>query len=101
MSKIIVEKIKDKKNVLLAGDLNVLPNTKSISNIEKHLKNIFKGKVKTTFNVKRKAGQKTTPIISEIIIDYIFASSDLKIINSHCPQVDISDHLPLICNFEI
>ena len=74
-----------------------MPHTKTIQNIEKNLKNIFKDKLKTTFNLK----QKNLHPLSTIVVDMIFASPDLKIIETYCPNVDISDHLPLVCVLEI
>ena len=98
MSKLIVEKIKDKKNVILSGDFNVRPDTKTIRNIEKHLTNVFKGRLKTTFNMKRKpkkGGYKDS------VVDMVFHSSDITLLDSYCPQLDISDHMPLVCKFEV
>lgn len=97
MSETIIKEIKNKQNILLAGDFNVAPHTTTIQNIEKHLENTFKNKIQTTFNTR----QKTNPIFEKIIADYIFTSPNLKITDSDCPQVNISDHLPLICNVEI
>jgi len=33
------------------------------------------------------------------IVDMVFVSKEIKIIDSYQPQVDISDHLPLVINF--
>lgn len=97
MSEVIVENIKDKKNVILAGDFNVMPHTKTILNIEQHVKNLFRGKIETTFNLK----QKSNPVLKTVVVDMLFASPDLKIVNSYCPNVDVSDHLPLVGIFEV
>lgn len=100
MSEVITDLIQDKDNVILAGDFNLRPNTKTIENIEKHLTNIFKDELATSFNLKRKNLEKF-PGYATSVVDMIFASKDLKIIFHNCPQVDVSDHLPLICEFEI
>lgn len=97
MSKIILNKIKGKENVILAGDFNTQPKTKTIQNIEKHLKNVFKDLLKTTFNTKRK----NNPVFSNIVVDMVFVSRNIEIVNQDCPQVDISDHLPLVCTLLI
>lgn len=97
MSQIIVREIINKKQVILAGDFNVLPNTKTVKNIEKHLNNVFANELKTTFNTKRKdKGDYATSAV-----DMIFVSRDIKILTHYCPPVDISDHLPLICLLEV
>ncbi len=98
MSQIIVDQIKGKENVILSGDFNVNQGTKSIKNIEKYLQNIFKDELKTSFNMKRK------PKVSgygEAVVDNIFITPDLRIIKHYCPNVDISDHFPLIATFEV
>ena len=97
MANTIVDNIKGKENVILAGDFNVKPNTKSISVIEGHLNNIFKGNLKTTWNMR----QKNDPVKETAVIDMVFVSKDIKIVDKYCPNVDISDHLPLVCIFEI
>lgn len=97
MSKIIVKHIKDKKNVILAGDFNVQPNTKTVNNIEKYLVNVFKGQLKTTFNMKRKDNLS----YAKAVVDMVFVSQNIKILKRKCPQVDISDHLPLVCTFTV
>ena len=97
MSKIIRDQIKDKENVILAGDFNVRPDTKTIHNIEKVLKNVFKDELVTTFNMKRK----TNPGYATAVVDMIFISHNTAVVSHSCPPVDISDHLPLVCEFNI
>lgn len=99
MSEIIVNEIKDKQNVILAGDFNLRQNTKTIKNIEKKLKNIFKDELRTTFNIKRKAKFKEG--YSRTVVDMIFTSININVINHYCPNVDISDHLPLVVSLKI
>ena len=97
MSRIITEEIKKKENIILAGDFNVNPDTKSIKNIENYLINVFKGKLNSTFNMKRK----THPKFNNAVVDMVFVSKNIKVIDSYCPQVDVSDHLPLVFILEI
>ena len=100
MSDIIVEQIKDKEKVLLAGDFNLKPNTQTIKNIEKYLTNVFKDELKSSFNLSRKNLEKF-PGYATAVVDMLFVSSDIKLLTHSCPQVDVSDHLPLMCEFEI
>lgn len=97
MGKFLVEETKNRKRVVLAGDFNLNPNTETIRGLEKCLRNVFKNKLKTTFNMK----QKKNPALAKSIVDMIFVSRDLKIVDYSCPDVNISDHLPLICALEI
>ncbi len=97
MGKTIVEEIKNKENVILAGDFNLNPDTKTVAGIEKYLKNVFKDELTTSFNMKRKE----IPGYAKAVADMVFVSSNIKILEHHCPQVDISDHLPLVCRLKI
>lgn len=97
MSTTIVKQIKGLKNVVLTGDFNCQEGTKTINNIEKHVINIFKGERNSTFNMN----QKTDVGYATSIVDFIFASKDLKLINKSMPQVNISDHYPLVAEFAL
>ena len=92
MSEIIVGEVKNKKRVLVMGDFNLRPNTKTIYNIEAHFVNVFKGEMTTSFNMKHK----TNPGYGTAVVDMVFASSDLKIASKSIPEDDISDHKPLL-----
>lgn len=98
MSKIIANEIRDKSNVILAGDFNVEPNTRTIQSIEKYLKNVFKDQLSTTFNIKRK---KVVGGYVTSVVDMILVSKNVKVLEHHCPKVDVSDHLPLVCTLKI
>lgn len=97
MSKIIVDEIKDKENVILAGDFNVQPNTKTVGNIEKHLQNVFKNDLVSTFNMKHKS----FPTYAATVVDMIFVSKHFNVISHNMPDVDVSDHMPLVCELEV
>ncbi len=97
MSKTIVDEIKDKENVILAGDFNISPNTKTIKNIEIYLRNVFDSELTSTFNMKHKK----LPGYATAAVDMIFVSKNMEIIDHYMPIVDVSDHLPLICRLEI
>lgn len=97
MGKIIIDQIQSLPNVILAGDFNLRPQTKTILNIENHLKNVFKNELKTTFNMR----QKDNPGYATAVVDMIFVSPNIEIVDHYCPDVDISDHLPLVAILEI
>lgn len=100
MSDLIVKEVKDKKNVILAGDFNLKPNTKTIQKIEEHLTNVFEGELETTFNLERKDLERF-PGYATAVVDMIFTSQDLTVTKHTCPKVDVSDHLPLIIEVEV
>ena len=97
MSQTIVKNVQDKELVILAGDFNLQPSTRTIGNIEKHLRNVFADELQTTFNMKRK----THPGYAAAVVDMIFVSKSFRTLDHYCPQVDVSDHLPLVCILEV
>ena len=98
MGEIIINQIKDKKNVILAGDFNLFPNTQTVKNIEKYLKSVFSNELKTTFNLRLKPHPGN---YGNSVVDMIFVSKEVKIIEKYCPNIDVSDHFPLVSVFEI
>ena len=98
MSETIVNAVKDKNHVILSGDFNTNDYTQSIKNIGKVLHNVFEEPRKTSFNMRRK------PVNSgfgSAVVDNIFVSSDIKVMSYQMPDVDVSDHLPLIAELEV
>lgn len=98
MSRFIVSQIKGQKKVILSGDFNVNEGTKSIKNIDRHLVNVFKGERQSSFNMKRKpvdSGYKNA------VVDFVFTSKDIKVLKHQMPEVDVSDHYPLVCVFDV
>lgn len=97
MRDIILSEIDGKENILLAGDTNAKYTNPVMRSLEDHLVNVFGDSLKTSFNMKRKEN----PGYATAVVDMIYASPSFKIIERTCPQVDISDHLPLIATFEL
>lgn len=95
--KTIVEKMKKCKNVVLAGDFNMSLGTETIRLIENRLKNIFGTTLKSTFNMNRK----DDPGYATAAVDMMFVSPNIRIIEKECPDVDVSDHLPLTATLEL
>ncbi len=97
MARTIVEEIKGTTTCILAGDFNVQPDTKTIAMITENLHSVFGTSLTTTFNMKRK----DNPGYATAVVDMIFVSHDIKVLSSQCAQVEISDHLPLVCELEL
>lgn len=98
MSETIIENVKDKKHVILSGDFNVNDYTSSIKNIGKVLHNVFDGERKSSFNMRQKPKDSG---FASAVVDNIFVSDDIKVLSHSQPDVDISDHYPLIAELEI
>ena len=94
MSNKILEKTKDFKNVILAGDFNLRPDTKSIKMLEADMKNlIIEYGVKSTRSNLHKRPEK--------FADYIMVSDKIKVNNFEVIYRHVSDHLPLLLDFSI
>ena len=91
MGESISQAVKDKGNVILAGDFNCNPGTKTIQKIEKHLTNVFGRELPSTFNMKHKAegGYATA------VVDMIFVSKEFTVVSKTCHDDDVSDHRAL------
>lgn len=98
MADFILKKITGQENVILAGDFNVKENTQTIGKIQNILNDPFKGERKSSFNMKQKdknSGYGTA------VVDFIFTGTDIKVLEHSQPDVDISDHLPLVVELEV
>lgn len=112
MIETIMAQIKDQERVIVAGDFNFKDTTVAIANLEKHLINIFKGEAQTSFNIKRKmkagvasfaafARPQEAAGYAQAVVDMVFVSRNIKVLEHSYAQVDISDHLPLLVVLEI
>ena len=97
MADVIVEEIRDKSPLILAGDFNMQEGNNSVGKIEQHVKSVFKGELTSTFNMQRKSN----PGYATAIVDMVFVTPDIKVMNHYMPQVDISDHRPLVMEVEV
>ena len=54
MAEVVIEAVKDKQNVIVAGDTNAKQTNQAILDIEQHLVSVFKRDMTTTFNMRHK-----------------------------------------------
>lgn len=97
-----LEKIKEPK--ILGGDFNLMPDTKSIKMIEEagyaNLIKIFG--IKSTRNrISWDQFCKEPGFTKQHFADYCFVSPEIKVKKFEVPYMEISDHLPLILEFEV
>ena len=86
---------------VIGGDFNLLPETKSIKIFEEAgYANLIKDfKISTTRN--RLGWGMFKKEERQYFADYVFASADIKVKSFSVPNIEISDHLPQILEFEI
>jgi len=84
---------------IIGGDFNLDFGTKSVQMFEDNgFKNLIKEfKIQTTRNEMSWRKYKN----KQLFADYVFVSPDIKIKKFSVPNNEISDHLPLILEFEI
>lgn len=97
MSDAILHAISGKQNVIVAGDTNAKYTNPVMRAIETQLTNVFGDSLETSFNMKRK----DNPGYATAVVDMIYADKNLGITSRLCPNIDISDHLPLVATFDI
>lgn len=99
MADAVINATKDKKRVIVAGDINTRPTNQAIRRIqtEANLTNIFADELKSTFNTRHK----TNPGYASSIVDMVFVSPDVEVLAHACPDVDVSDHMPLAATLRI
>jgi endonuclease/exonuclease/phosphatase family metal-dependent hydrolase len=98
MSETIREKYQGKEDIILCGDFNTKENTKAMTSLEQDLKNVFKGELKTSFNLRHK------PVDSgftSAVVDMVYVSPEIKVLEHYSTDEDVSDHVPLVCVFDI
>lgn len=91
---------------IIGGDFNLLPETESIKEFERlGFRNLIKEfNIKSTRNHDVWNKLKASPygyFGKQDFADYIFVSPEVKVENFEVPDVAVSDHLPLILDFEI
>ncbi len=78
---------------ILVGDFNLDINTKSIKILESNFRNLIK-----EYNISS-TRSKHYGKTDDKFADYIFISSEVTVKNFTVPDIEVSDHLPLILEF--
>jgi len=92
-----LEAIDGKPNVILAGDTNATTGNPLLRDIESRLTSVFGNELRSTFNMRRK----DKPGYATAAVDHMWVSPNIRILSKSCPDVDISDHLPLVVSAEL
>jgi len=84
---------------IIVGDFNLLPNTKSIQILNKKFRNLI-----DEYNIASTVpdyDHGTESKKGKFVMDYIFVNDKIKVNNFEVFNTNISDHLPLILDFDI
>lgn len=83
---------------ILCGDFNLLPDTKSITLLEETMVNLIK-----KYNIHETRGRLSSYYGKpgqQHFADYVFVSPDVRVLNFKVPDAGVSDHEPMILEFE-
>lgn len=92
----LIELSKLHTRIIVGGDTNAKPTNPAFAPFD-NLSSVFGGELKTTFNMKRKS----LPGYATAAVDMILVSKDIVVKEKACPQVDVSDHLPLVVSIKV
>ncbi len=83
---------KEEGKIILCGDFNYLPDTKSLAILEENMINLIKAhNITSTRSVLYTKPDKYA--------DYAIVSKDVNVLNFNVPNINASDHLPLELDF--
>ncbi len=82
--------------LLLVGDFNVAPKTKSIRMLSEVFENMIE-----TFQISSTLPNSRGNLETAMLVDYIFSNEKITPRGLQVPQIEISDHLPLIFDFDL
>lgn len=89
------------RNFILTGDFNVTPKSRLVSELEKTLINAGPDYPHNTWTTKPFSYNGFEENELNWRLDYVFTTSDIKVINSEIIQTDYSDHLPVLVEIGI
>jgi endonuclease/exonuclease/phosphatase family metal-dependent hydrolase len=90
-----------KHHYILTGDFNSTPNSYTVRNITKYLKNAGPNLKQKTFTTKPFQVDNFVAKKLDWRVDYVFTTPDIKTMNSQIMKTNYSDHLPVRAEFEI
>lgn len=96
-SEFILSKVRDDIPVIVVGDFNLLPNTKSIGLLNSKLINLI-----DVYNIKSTRPKFDDGLdTGDMVCDYVFVNDKVKVVDFKVINSLVSDHLPLILEFNI
>lgn len=97
MRDVILAVVKGRPNVILAGDSNAKPTNQAMQDLASVLRPVFNEELKSTFNMRHK----DNPGYATAAVDLMYVSPNIEVVARAVPNVDVSDHLPLVVTLRI
>lgn len=83
--------------VIVVGDFNLFPDTRAMNLFSPALESLV-----DTYEIKTtRPGDNELSHEKRNVIDYVWISRGIKVLDFQVPKVPVSDHLPLILDFEL
>lgn len=97
MTKTILDHAKSSKYVIIAGDSNARYQSQTIRQLMKSYPSVLTPAPVSTFNMT----QKSDPGYAQAAVDILLTSPNIQVLESSLPQVDISDHYPIVATLSL
>lgn len=98
----LIEAVSGKQHTyVLAGDLNAGPDSLTIQRLREHLRHTGPDFAQNTWTTKYFSYEGFEASTLDWRLDYVFASHDLKVRSAKTIPTDVSDHLPILVEFEV
>ncbi len=95
----IIDVIGNRSPMMLAGDFNVNEGSQTISMLQAIYHDPFQQDARvTSFNMRHKNPPGT---YGSAVVDMMMFSPDVTVLSHAMPIVDVSDHLPLVCDITL
>ena len=89
--------LEDDTPTILAGDFNLAPDTESVAIVNKQLTNLI-----SKYNIKYSRPDFADRVDRGLnVVDYVFVNNKIKVNDFKVIDTHISDHLPLVLDFDI
>lgn len=96
MVDVTLRAVAQSERVIVGGDTNAKPTNPALQPLARELRSVFPD-LTTTFNMRRKSN----PGYATAAVDHLYVSNHMTVVQAACPDIDVSDHLPLIATLEI
>jgi endonuclease/exonuclease/phosphatase family metal-dependent hydrolase len=97
MSDAILRNVKGRERVIITGDTNAKLTNKCLTDIMETYKSVVDpARTHSTFNMRRKSD----PGYATAAVDVILHGPEFRVIDAGVPDVDASDHLPVVATLE-
>ena len=93
----VMSETTDPGHYIIGGDTNAEADNPAMQPLETTFHNVFGRERTTSFNMRRT----TNPAYGHVAVDMFYISPGITVLSHASPDVDISDHLPMLLTVEL